>query len=127
MRKQMSTRTPSRPDFVTPSPMCRPIGDMAISAPRLNSPIPITRKTEQIMKTIRSSQVSGASGVKEITSTSAITGMTDINASHSFENKAFLTKSLRLHIPKLVCFLFLYFTTDAAFFQAYEEERCEKH
>ena len=101
IRKQTTTRIASRFDLVRPSPMCRPMGVMARSAPRLKRPIPSASITAQTANTARSSQDRGARGVKETTSTRAATGMTETMASQSFASNAFLI-SLSPHQGEII-------------------------
>ena len=94
IRKQTQTRTASFLDLIRPSPTWRPMGVMARSAPRLNRPMPSTSSSAQSTNTARVAQVSGASGVKEITSTMTATGSTDTSASQSLCIRAFFISSL---------------------------------
>ena len=85
--KHTDTSSSRRRDLARPEPTCSPIGVMARSAPRLNSPMPPIRKTAQIAKTISCLGVSETSGVNDTASTISVTGKTEANASFSLSSK----------------------------------------
>ncbi len=73
-------------DLIRPEPICSPIGVIAKSEPKLNSPIPKIKKTAETANDTISVVDKSTSGVKEIIKTIAVIGSTEINASLSFNN-----------------------------------------
>ena len=72
--------------LVSPEPICSPIGVIARSAPRLNSPIPKTRNIAETTNVTISRGVAFTTGVKHIIKTMIVTGTTEISDSLSLES-----------------------------------------
>lgn len=70
--------------LISDDPICSPIGLIAISAPKLNKPIPIIKKTALIIKINNSRDVRLSKGVKYNSITNIVTGRTDISDSLIF-------------------------------------------
>ena len=68
-------------DLVNPEPTCSPIGVIAISAPKLNKPIPKIKRTADTANTIISLVEKSTNGVKFKMITIKVTGKTETNAS----------------------------------------------
>ena len=92
-------------DFVNPEPTYSPIGVIARSAPKLNRPIPKINITDEIIKTIISLLLKLIKGVKFKSITINVTGITETNASFTF-NKNWLF----IDSPPYLIFHFVYFT-----------------
>ena len=87
--KQTLSRMPSFLDLVRPSPMCCPIGVIAMSAPRLKRLMPATRRRAAPAKTTSSWREMSTHGVTESRKTRRLTGTTEIRDSLSFSRKDF--------------------------------------
>ena len=74
------------PDLESPEPTCVPIGVIAMSAPRLNSPIPSTSNSEQTRNVVSSAPERFRNGVKFNSTTKKLTGRTQVSASRSFSD-----------------------------------------
>ena len=83
-RKQTVSSAVILRERVSPAPICSPIGVIAISAPRLNSVIPMISTTEDSRKTVSSRAVRLTSGVRYRMHTSATTGVTEKRDSLNF-------------------------------------------
>ena len=70
--------------LISDDPICSPIGLIAISAPKLNKPIPTIKKTALIIKITNSRDVRLNKGVKYNSITNIVTGRTDISDSLIF-------------------------------------------
>ncbi len=93
IKRQTAISTVIFLDLVRPLPICSPMGVMARSAPRLNSPIPSIRKTADTENTASSVPVKLTSGVAASISTITVTGSTDTNDSRSLSNTVFIIPS----------------------------------
>jgi len=67
--------------LVRPDPTCVPIGVIARSAPRLNKPIPKTKKSAEIVNTIVSFVLKETNGVIFNNTTIIVIGKMEISAS----------------------------------------------
>ena len=89
MIKQTTTKTIIFFDFVKPEPICSPIGDNAISAPRLNILMPIINAMAEIINVTNSMVLKLTKGVKLIKITNTVTGITDIRDSFILFHNSF--------------------------------------
>ena len=87
--KQTLSSTPSFLDLVRPSPMCCPIGVIAMSAPRLKRLMPAISRRAAPAKTRSSCREMSTQGVMASRNTSRLTGTTENRDSLSFSRKDF--------------------------------------
>ena len=95
MAKQTPSNSLTLPERVSAEPACSPMGVMAISAPKLNRPIPKISKTEQIENTVSSVALSSIQPISRSRRTMADTGKTDRSASFIFMYNACFKGPLR--------------------------------
>ena len=91
MTKAAESRSGRLRDRASPDPICSPIGDIAISAPIPNSPIPATITAAERRKTVTSRGERETTGVRDRTKTISATGNTEISDSRSFRISTLIT------------------------------------
>ena len=88
IKKHTNIKTPTLLERESPAPTCSPIGVIAMSAPKLNRPIPTINTNAEIKNTVVSVRLKFTNGVKFNSNTIAVTGNTDTNDSFNLNQNA---------------------------------------